>query len=120
MSILHIGTAVSVLLIGIIALYFFNKRSISKFNFAFFTIASFIGAAISLGLSFVGYNWTIKATPNSDDIMNGIGMGVIGAIVGLFLIVSNTAKTNLISALAALLIQFIILGSLYFLVTVFL
>lgn len=112
MSVIQIGIGISALLIGIIALVLFNKQAIKQHNFAFFTIASFIGAAISLALIWVGFNWTIKATPNSDDVMNGIGMLVIGAVVGLFLIIMNKAKTDLVYALSALTIQFVILGAL--------
>jgi len=115
MSVLQIGIAVSVFIVGVILLIIFNKKAISEHNFAFFTVASFLGAAISLSLIWVGYNWTIKATPSSDDVMNGIGMLVIGSIVGLFLVIMNKAKTNLAYALAALLIQFIILGGLGYL-----
>ena len=115
----HIGIAVLVLMIGIILLFIFNKNAIKKYNFAFFTVASFIGAAISLGLIWVGYNGTIKATPNSDDVMNGIGMLVIGAIVALFLVFSHRSKTSLFSAVSAIFIQFSILGALAFLVMYF-
>ncbi len=113
MSVLQIGIAVSALLIGIIALIFFNKRAINKHNFAFFTVASFIMAAISLSMMMVGYNWFMSATPNSDDVMNGVGMGVIGAIVSLFLIISNAAKTSALYAIGSLLIMFVILGALF-------
>jgi len=115
-SVLQIGIAVSAVIVGIILLFIFNKQAIKKYNFAFFTAASFIGAAIALSLIWVGYNWTMKATPNSDDVMNGIGMLVIGTIVGLFLVIMNKTKTSLLYSLGALAIQFIILGALAYLV----
>ncbi|MEE9327215.1 MAG: hypothetical protein V3U71_07945 [Cocleimonas sp.] len=120
MSLIQIGAAVSALLVGIGSLYFFNKRAINNHNFAFFTIASFIMAAISLALVLVGYRWFFNATPNSDDLMNGIGMIVIGVIVALFLVVSNAAKTNVLYAITSLLIQLLILAALAYLANVFL
>ena len=112
MTTIQIGVAISTLFIGIIALYFFNKRTIHNHNFALFTIASFIMVAISLSLMIVGYRWFFNATLNSDDVMNGIGMTIIGLGVGLFLVVMNATKTSALSAIVGLLIQFSILGAL--------
>lgn len=109
---LQLGAAIIALIIGIAALYFFNKKAIKNHNFAFFTLASFIMSAISLSMILVGFRWFFNATPNGDDVMNGIGMGIIGVIVALFLMISNAGKTNLLSAIAGLAIQFLIMGAL--------
>lgn len=77
-------------------------------------------AAISLALILIGYRWFFNATANSDDVMNGIGMVVIGAIVGFFLMVSNAAKTSVLYSITSFLIQFLILGALAYLVNGFL
>ena len=113
--ILQIAASVSVFVIGLVVLKILNNSAIKKFNFSLVTIASFIMAAISLGLIFIGYDWYANLVLKNEDIMNGLVVLALGVIVGLILIFSNISKTNIIYAVSGLLVQFLIMGALYYL-----
>ncbi len=115
MSLVQLIGSVAALFIGLGMLVFFKNKSVEKFNFSLFTAASFIMAAISLGLIFIGYDWYTNLADKGEEIMNGLVVIALGAIVGLILVFSNYSKTNLIYAAGGLLTQFLIMGALYYL-----
>jgi len=85
------------LLIGGIVIYafiqWFNRYTVSKANYEFFTVEHSVAIMASYAMIFFGYVWFSNARTAHGDWLNGALIVGIGSLILLSLIVNNFLKT---------------------------
>jgi hypothetical protein len=105
MTVLTILGIIAAFLILMFAISRLNNHCNAKFSYNFINKTSFSLAALStLGISF-GYGLYRKALISEGDILNGIVIFIIGAIITVILIYINFKKTNIAYGIGGTAIQ---------------
>jgi hypothetical protein len=87
--------AVIAAIAGLIAVVtWFNEHCVAKFGHAFFTKKAFGITTAALCLLFLGHMWQVSAIKNHGDVLNGIVLMVIGALVACGMVYVNVRRTN--------------------------
>ena len=92
-----------------------NRYTIQNFDHAFFTKVNLIIMGISSVLLFVGFKWyTASVNTEDGDILNGIALMAISAIIYICVIIYNIKKTNFLIGLPLTVIQIAIFSAIGF------
>ncbi|MFA6092599.1 MAG: hypothetical protein WCU88_03950 [Elusimicrobiota bacterium] len=110
MLILKIIGAVGLLAFVLFLLGSFDKRCEEKFSHRFFTRMSFAAVAAAVWLIVWGQGWYRQSAAAGGDILNGIVLIIIGAIIVLGLGYNNCKRTNVLYGMGGTALQVSIFG----------
>jgi len=98
---------------GIIwGLFTFDNHCENKFDYRFFTTASFLIVGASLILILLGNGWRLNSIQQNGDILNGMLVMGVGGIISLFLVYLNFKSTNIIYGFGGSAVQVLMFGAL--------
>lgn len=112
MLVLKLLGVVALLLIAAGAVYAFDARCESRFSHRFFTLESFCVTFFAVALLMGGHTWREASARSGGDVLNGIVLMALGALLVLGLLYVNLRRTSLPYALFGSLLQVSIFGAL--------
>jgi hypothetical protein len=95
--------------LALYALLAFERHSVRRYGYMFFTKGAFTAAAIATGCIVCGHNWWLSSQVDGDPL-NGLVLVVIGSVFALTLVVRNLRRTGVVVGTCGSVLQAAVFG----------